>query len=46
MKQLIIIGAGGHGRVVADCAQQQGKYSKIVFLDDCFFERKENNTFS
>jgi UDP-N-acetylbacillosamine N-acetyltransferase len=29
--------------VVADCAQQQGKYSKIVFLDDCFFERKENS---
>ena len=46
MKQLIIIGAGGHGRVVADCAQQQGKYSKIVFLDDCFFERKENSEWS
>jgi sugar O-acyltransferase (sialic acid O-acetyltransferase NeuD family) len=43
MKKLIIIGAGGHGRVVADCAQQQGKYSQIVFLDDCFHERKENS---
>ncbi|NQZ23886.1 MAG: acetyltransferase [Colwellia sp.] len=43
MKKLIIIGAGGHGRVVADCAQQQGKYSQIVFLDDCFYERKENS---
>ena len=43
MRKLIIIGAGGHGRVVADCAQQQGKYSQIVFLDDCFDERKENS---
>jgi UDP-N-acetylbacillosamine N-acetyltransferase len=42
MKKLIIVGAGGHGRVVADCAQQQGKYSKILFLDDCFLERKES----
>lgn len=43
MKKLIIIGAGGHGRVVADCAQQLGQYSQIVFLDDCFYERKENS---
>jgi sugar O-acyltransferase (sialic acid O-acetyltransferase NeuD family) len=43
MNKLIIVGAGGHGRVVADCAQQQGKYSQIVFLDDCFSERKENS---
>ncbi|MBA6263212.1 acetyltransferase [Colwellia sp. Bg11-12] len=43
MKKLIIIGAGGHGRVVADCAQQLGKYSKIFFLDDCFNEKKENS---
>jgi len=43
MKKLIIIGAGGHGRVVADCAQQQGTYSQIVFLDDCYYERKENS---
>jgi UDP-N-acetylbacillosamine N-acetyltransferase len=43
MKKLIIIGAGGHGRVVADCAQQQGTYSQIIFLDDCFYERKENS---
>lgn len=31
---LIILGAGGHGRVVADIAEQTGKYDKIVFLDD------------
>ncbi len=34
MKQLIIIGAGGHGRVVADMAEKSGKYQKICFLDD------------
>lgn len=33
MKQLIIIGAGGHGKVVADCAVKNG-YEKIIFLDD------------
>lgn len=36
MTTLVIIGAGGHGRVVADCAQQLGTYQNIVFLDDCF----------
>ena len=34
MKELIIIGAGGHGKVVADIAQKTGKYNKISFLDD------------
>lgn len=38
----MIIGAGGHGRVVADCAEQTGAYTKIEFLDDCFDERKNN----
>ena len=33
MKRLIIIGASGHGRVVADIAQLNG-YESIVFLDD------------
>lgn len=32
-KELIIIGAGGHGLVVADIAKQNG-YKKIEFLDD------------
>lgn len=32
-KQIIIIGAGGHGRVVADIAKLNG-YSSICFLDD------------
>ena len=34
MKDLIIIGAGGHGRVIADIAQKLGVYNTIAFLDD------------
>lgn len=41
-KKLIIIGSGGHGRVVADCAEQTGIYQTIMFLDDCFPDRKKN----
>lgn len=33
MKQLVIIGASGHGKVVADIARQTG-YDEIRFLDD------------
>lgn len=33
MQRLIIIGAGGHGKVVADIAMKIG-YERIVFLDD------------
>ena len=32
--KLIILGAGGHGRVVADVAVTLGYYSEILFLDD------------
>lgn len=32
-KQIVIIGAGGHGRVAAEIARKTG-YSRIVFLDD------------
>lgn len=34
MKQLLIIGAGGYGRVVADIAKLSGQYQRIVFADD------------
>ncbi len=34
MKKLIIIGAGGHGRVVADVASSTELYNEIFFLDD------------
>lgn len=33
-KKLIIIGAGGHGKVVADIAQKMNKWKSIAFLDD------------
>ena len=33
MRRLAIIGASGHGRVIADIAEKIG-YSEIVFLDD------------
>lgn len=34
MNQLLIIGAGGHGLVVADTAREMGRWGKIAFLDD------------
>ena len=34
MKKLLIIGAGGHGKVVADIAKQMHQYSDIYFADD------------
>ncbi len=32
--KLIILGAGGYGRTVADIARQNNRYSEILFLDD------------
>ena len=34
MSDLLILGAGGHGRVVAETAELEGRWEKIVFLDD------------
>ena len=34
MKKLLILGAGGFGRTIADLAEQLGCYSSIRFLDD------------
>ena len=33
MKNILIIGASGHGRVVMDCVEQEGKYKVVGFLD-------------
>ena len=33
MNKLVIIGASGHGKVIADIAIKSG-YEEIVFLDD------------
>ncbi len=32
--KLVILGAGGYGRTVADVAEQSGKYDEVLFLDD------------
>jgi D-arabinose 1-dehydrogenase-like Zn-dependent alcohol dehydrogenase len=40
-KRLLIIGAGGHGRVAADIALKMGKWDSISFLDDD--ERKKTS---
>lgn len=34
MRKLLIIGAGGHGAVIANIAQEMGEFEKIAFLDD------------
>ena len=34
MSKLLIIGAGGHGRMIADVAAATGRWSSIAFLDD------------
>ena len=34
MKKLLILGAGGYGKTIADLAAQLGCYDKIAFLDD------------
>jgi sugar O-acyltransferase (sialic acid O-acetyltransferase NeuD family) len=34
--KLLIAGAGGHGRVVADAALMSGQFSHVAFIDDAF----------
>lgn len=41
MSGLLIVGAGGHGKVVADMARQIGKWERISFLDALYPELKE-----
>ncbi|MDD4927925.1 MAG: acetyltransferase [Gallionella sp.] len=42
MRALLIVGAGGHGKVVADAALETGKWKEIIFLDDAWPVKKEN----
>jgi sugar O-acyltransferase (sialic acid O-acetyltransferase NeuD family) len=35
-RHLLVLGAGGHGRVVADAAQASGQWAVVAFLDDRF----------
>lgn len=43
-KVLIIIGAGGHGKVAADCASETERFERIQFLDGKYpdFQQVEN----
>jgi sugar O-acyltransferase (sialic acid O-acetyltransferase NeuD family) len=41
MKRLAILGAGGHGRVVADIAECCG-WDEVVFFDDAWSEKSTN----
>ena len=34
MSALLIVGAGGHGKIVADIARSLGRWERIAFLDD------------
>jgi FlaA1/EpsC-like NDP-sugar epimerase len=34
MKRLLIVGAGGHGRSVAEAVLAAGKYELVGFVDD------------
>lgn len=43
MKSLAILGASGHGKVVADCAEACG-WQAVVFFDDAWPELKANGS--
>jgi len=43
LSSLLIFGAGGHGKVVAETAGIVGKWSEIVFADDRYPDLKEVN---
>ncbi|WP_371192564.1 acetyltransferase [Glaciecola sp. SC05] len=41
MSYLAVIGAGGHGKVVADAAFEMGCWSSIIFYDDSVFVKEK-----
>lgn len=45
MRQLAILGASGHGKVVADCAELCG-WSSISFFDDAWPDKTSNGAWS
>lgn len=45
MKTLAIVGASGHGKVVADAALTSGRWDKVVFYDDAWPEKSGNGIF-
>jgi len=38
-QKLLILGAGGHGKAVAEAAFFSGKWQEIAFVDDCWPEK-------
>lgn len=42
MKRLAILGASGHGKVVADCAEYAG-WDEVVFFDDAWPKMEKNS---
>jgi sugar O-acyltransferase (sialic acid O-acetyltransferase NeuD family) len=40
MAGLLIVGAGGHGKVVADTAVEMGKWENVAFVDDRYLQLK------
>ena len=41
MKKLLILGSGGHSKVVAETALATGIYKEIFFLDDKYLEKND-----
>ena len=41
-KKLAIIGAGGHGSVVYDCAKNSCEYESVFFLDSNYPRKKKH----
>lgn len=41
MTELLILGAGGHAKVVAETALAMGSFSTIAFLDDHAFQHSD-----
>lgn len=44
MKTLAILGASGHGKVIADAARLTGVWSDIVFYDDAWPHKSKNGS--
>lgn len=42
MGALLILGGGGHGKVVADAALLSGRWDEVLILDDAWPQKKEN----
>ena len=45
-RQLVILGAGGHGQVAADCAETMNIFSSIVFLDEVYPDKTQAGCWS